>query len=366
MQFDPSQRYVLGMEVGFEHRQPEGDDVIKVGMIDLEEHNRWIELGQSCAWAWQSGCMLQWRPGHGREILWNDREGDRFVCHILNVENGRRKTLPFAVFTVHPEGRWALGLDFARVEYMRPGYGYAGVSDRFADELAPQESGMFLQDLDSGKQRLILSLAQIARLPHGDQDLSDAKHYFNVLLFNPEGSRFVFLHRWREDQGRGWPFRTRMLSADLDGSDLRVVHEYGCGHFIWRDSEHLLLQCGGFCLFHDGRGKIGQIGKGVIPDSGGHISFLPGGEWLVGDTYADENRSQRLYLYHLPDERLVELGRFYSPVEYAGETAKACGEPWRCDLHPRVSPDGRLLTIDSPHGGEGRQIYLVDIGSIVG
>jgi hypothetical protein len=46
------------------------------------------------------------------------------------------------------------------------------------------------------------------------------------------------------------------------------------------------------------------------------------------------------------------------PPEYAGE--------WRCDLHPRFSPNGRMVTIDSPHGGNGRQIYLIDISGIVG
>ena len=63
LQFDPTGRYVLGMEVDFEHRSPTADDVIKIGMVDLEDGDRWIELGESRAWCWQQGCMLQWRPG---------------------------------------------------------------------------------------------------------------------------------------------------------------------------------------------------------------------------------------------------------------------------------------------------------------
>ena len=128
-QFDPSQRFMLGMEVDFEHRRPAPDDVIKVGMIDLQDGNKWIELGQSKAWSWQSGCMLQWLAASESRVIWNDRHKDRFVCHILDVHTGKKKTLPFAVFTVHPGGKTALGLDFERLEYMRPGYGYSGVSD---------------------------------------------------------------------------------------------------------------------------------------------------------------------------------------------------------------------------------------------
>ena len=40
-EFDPSGRYVLGMEVDFEHRSPAADDTIKVGMVDLEDGDRW-------------------------------------------------------------------------------------------------------------------------------------------------------------------------------------------------------------------------------------------------------------------------------------------------------------------------------------
>ena len=94
-EFDPTGRYVLGMEVDFEHRSPQPDDVIKVGMVDLEKGDRWIELGESRAWDWQQGCMLQWLPGSKTEVLWNDRQGQRFASHqeCAGVEpaGGRRR-----------------------------------------------------------------------------------------------------------------------------------------------------------------------------------------------------------------------------------------------------------------------------------
>mgnify|MGYP000396849499 CR=1 FL=1 len=70
LQFDPMGRYALGMEVDFQHRSPRPDDRIRIGMIDLENGDRWTELGRSRAWCWQQGCMLQWRPGSETEILW--------------------------------------------------------------------------------------------------------------------------------------------------------------------------------------------------------------------------------------------------------------------------------------------------------
>jgi hypothetical protein len=103
LQFDPTGRYVLGMEVDFEHRSPRPEDVIKIGMVDLKEGDRWIELGDTRAWNWQQGSMLQWIPGSKSEIIWNDRAGDRFVSHILDVKTRKRRTLPAPIYTLSPE-----------------------------------------------------------------------------------------------------------------------------------------------------------------------------------------------------------------------------------------------------------------------
>ena len=364
-QFDPAGRYILGMEVGFQHRRPKPDDVIKIGMMDINDNNRWIELGQSCAWCWQAGCMLQFRPNSQSEIMWNDRQGDKFICKILDIKTGRLRKLPFAFFTVHPNGKTALGLDFERLEYMRPGYGYAGLKDRNNDIMAPEDAGIYLLDLDSGSKKLIISLADIARIPHPTKSFVDCKHYFNCLLFNPSGSRFAFLHRWRTERGQGWPFKTRFMTANPDGSDVNVLVPGGCGHFNWRDSEHLVVQVDGFTIYKDKYGEVGKIGQGVLPSSGGHLSYFPDKNWIVGDTYPDERRYQKLYLYNIEKNLLVWLGEFYCSKEYTGNMSGKEDDEWRCDLHPRISPSGRSIVIDSAHENNGRQMYLINVGQIL-
>ncbi len=52
--------------------------------------------------------MLQWRPGSKNEIMWNDRQGGRFVSNILDplkVHTGKKRTLPHPFYTVSPDGR---------------------------------------------------------------------------------------------------------------------------------------------------------------------------------------------------------------------------------------------------------------------
>ena len=91
----------------------------------------------------------------------------------------------------------------------------------------------------------------------------------------------------------------------------------------------------------------------------GHCTYLSDRDWILNDTYPQgDERLQDLYLYHVPSGRRVDLGQFHSPPPYTGTL--------RCDLHPRSSPDGSKIVIDSAHGGNGRQMYLFEVGEVIG
>lgn len=359
LQFDPTGRYALGMEVDFEHRSPKADDVIRIGMVDLQDNDRWIELGTSRAWNWQQGCMFQWVPGSATEAIWNDRLEDHFVCHILDVKSGKQRTLPHPVYALSPDGRWAVATDFRRLNDTRPGYGYCGIVDPNRDVAAPEDAGIWKVDLRTGQRSLLLSLAEATQVPQPGGFSEGAKHWFNHLLVAPDGRRFTFLHRWRgQAEGRSW--KTRMFTASADGGGLHLLIPSGkVSHFIWRDPSHILAYAGygpeakewRFQVFEDLADKAETL-EGM-PAQDGHCTYLPGNEWVLCDSYPDRERNQHLYLYHVATGRTTPLGGFYMAPEYQGE--------WRCDTHPKCSPDGRSVAIDSPHEGNGRQMYLIDL-----
>jgi hypothetical protein len=363
-QFSPDDRFVLANEVDFEHRSPSADDTIRIGMVDTQNNDEWIELGETRAWNWQQGCMLQWLPGSQKEIIWNDRARDRFVCHIMNVETGERRTLPHPVYTVSPDGKTGISPDFSRLNDCRPGYGYAGIADPRKEEPAPDDIGIWRVDLKSGERKMLISLADAARIPYtGEERMAfapQATHWFNHLLFNTDGSRFFFLHRWRV--GRG--FGTRAFTVNPDGSHPFILDPYGhTSHFIWRDPQHVMAWSwhpthqSRFYLYKDLTNQVEPVGPDVMTENG-HNSYLPGtsGQWVLNDTYPDADRHQHPYLFHIPTSRKVPLGHFHSPKEYSGE--------WRCDTHPRSSRDGKTVCIDSPHHG-GRQMYVIDISGLL-
>ncbi|MGI9428691.1 MAG: hypothetical protein ACR2NM_08545, partial [Bythopirellula sp.] len=321
-QSDPTDRYLLGMEIDFVDRDPRPDDLIRIGMVDLADGDRWIELGQSRAWCWQQGCMLQWRPGSDSEILWNDRSGDHWVCHVLDVFTGKQRTIPHAIYAVSPDGRTAVTVDYGRLWRLAPGYGYNGVADANEGYNLPEDDGVWQVNLETGDAKLIVTFHDVVKLGEPIYNMANSPNYFKHLLFSPDGSRFIFLQRWMPR----WPNRdrfTRMLTANHNGSDLRIVDDSGgTSHFIWRDPQHILawtrLPSHGsrFYLFNEPTGVAEVISPDVMKLNG-HCSYLPGNEWILNDTYPQgKERMQDVYLYHVPTGRVVSLGRFHSPTQY--------------------------------------------------
>jgi hypothetical protein len=267
---------------------------------------------------------------------------------------------------LEPNGKWAIGTEFSRIQKLRPGYGYANVPDPFEKVNAPEQIGLYKMDISTGENKMLFSLAELASLPYLGNSLVNYSHWFNHLLVNTDGSRFTFLHRWRDtrEDAANKGFVTRMFTANSAGKDLYEIDPSGfTSHFIWRDPNHICAFTKpanhemGFYLIEDKTGKVEQIGKIKMPTNG-HQTYLPKhqNEWLVNDSYPLEELLQHLYLYHIQSDKRIDLGKFHSPKSYTGE--------WRCDLHPRTNRSGDKIVIDSTHGGNGRQMYLIDISSL--
>ena len=358
--FDPTNRYVVGNEVDFEGRSPKPDDSINVGFIDTEDGDRWTQIGSTTAWNWQQGCMLQFIPGASSEIVWNMRGEDDYYSIVYDVKSGKKRELPRPVYALAPNGEYTVFPDFRRLNDTRPGYGYCGVPDPNFDELIPKNAGVWKMDLASGKTDLLFSFADVANIPRADGSPfpEGVKHWFNHLIVSPNSERFLFLHRWKQNP-KTVAWHTRLLTASKDGTDLRVVSDnLMVSHLVWRDPTHIVafarneLAGDRFYLFDVESGEAVVHGKDIMTVDG-HVSYLPGTDckWLLNDTYPNKDRLQTPFLFELETERVVKLGEFYLPKEYAGE--------WRCDLHPRASRDGRKILIDSAHEG-GRQIYMIE------
>ncbi len=306
--------------------------------------------------------MLHWLPAApDRQIIYNIRapEGDRFLAVVRDVFTGQTRALPRPIYALSPDGSKAVSINFARNARTRPGYGYVGVPDPGLGRNHPDDDGIWIMDLATGDHELIITLDQVAHLRR-DETMDGVEHWINHLQFNPSGTRFLFLHRWKKPEGN---WHTRMLTADPDGSDLCVVADHGMvSHFDWRDDAHILAwahhhEHGDHFYFYTDRARneVEIVGDGLLTVDG-HCTYSPDRRWFLTDTYPDAQRLRRLLLYRHEERRLVEIGAFHEPPEFRGE--------WRCDLHGRWSRDGRQVCFDSTHEGR-RQLYVIDVADLV-
>ncbi|CAN5810892.1 hypothetical protein BH23PLA1_BH23PLA1_01640 [soil metagenome] len=355
-------RYLLGQQIEYCDRQPEPGETLTIGMIDLNDDNRFLPLDETAAWSWQQGTMLQWLGSDlQREIIYNSVHDGRYVSIIREVHSGYTQRLPRPIYAVSPDGSKAVTLDYDRLHRLRPGYGYHTLPEALADDPAPEEAGIYAMNLPYGENDLILSIAQLASYKPDERFQEGAHHWVNHLQFNPSGDRFVFLHRWQQEPGDN-RWHTRMYTAKPDGSDLRLIQDTGMvSHFDWRDDRTILAWSttkehgNAFYLFDIDSGEITPFGTDVLTRDG-HCSYSPDRQWVLNDTYPDSDRLQTLMLYHPEENKRIDIGRFFHPPKLTG--------PFRCDLHPRWNRDGTQVCIDSAHEDETRQLYVIDVSSI--
>jgi len=356
--WDKTGRYMIGLETEFMDRPPGPKDKAVIGLIDTEKDNLWQPLAETHAWNWQQGTRLEWLWPNTKRIIYNSVKDDKFVSVIHDISSGDKRILPRPIYAVSHDSKSALSLNFARLHHTRPGYGYAGPADPWEDEPAPDQDGIYWMNLETGENRLIISLAQILTIAP-DESMKGAKHWFNHLLFNPAETRFVFLHRWADPEKKSWS--SRFLSANVDGSDIYcIVHEKLISHFDWYDDDCVLVwarqsSIGDYFYLCNATGPEKEIvGKDILTYDG-HCSYSPDRRWILTDLYPDENLMMTLILYCVRDNKRIDIAKILSSSE-RGEI--------RCDLHPRWSRNGTQVCFDSIHEGT-RQMYVADVADIV-
>ena len=359
--FDPKERYVLGAEVDFEGRHPGTTDAIRVGMVDIADGDRWIELGHSTAWNWQQGCMLQWLPGDLSRVAWNDHDDGALVTRLLDLDGAQQPTtLSRPICCIAPDGSFALSIDFTRVATFRPGYGYQVFRSPRTSRPVPDDDGIWRIDLGTGQSRLLLSIAAADAVgPPRERWDQSLRHWLYHALVSPSGARMAFLHCAARGDGR---YAARLMTATVDGRDIREINPGGrVSHFCWRDADTLLAWArgpgfgAGFHLFGDREPTRERVGDGAMLEDG-HCTYLDDRRWILCDTYPGILGYQTPYLFDTETQLKHRLGSFFAPAAYRG--------PHRCDLHPRGSPTGRLVALDSAHAG-GRQMYLLDVSPLL-
>jgi hypothetical protein len=350
-----NQRYVTVMETDIKLNIPTAQDTATLGLIDLKT-NSFIPLVKTTAWNFQQGCMAHWLATNPDSlIIYNDYRKGKFVSVILNVLSRKEvKELPMPIAAVSPDGKEAVSINFARLRLTRTDYGYDGAGQvAQANVQFPENDGIFLIDLKTGKSKLIVSYAQFKPMVPAIVDPLGIE-YIGHILFSRGGSQLFFL-------ARAHPvWNTTSFTVNKDGSNLQRSFPDGWGgsHFDWLNDKELMITATyeakqyAHILFTPGQKNYKRLGNGLL-DYDGHGTFSPDRKWMVTDTYpTGEMREQKIYLMDMATEAVLPLGRYLEPAEF--------NSGWRCDIHCRWSPKGDMIGFNSTHTGS-RQVYIMKL-----
>jgi Tol biopolymer transport system component len=349
-------RYTIGL------RMPNEDDELEVGFFHGQDYRVWEPVGRTRAWNWHQGCKLQWR-GSRPDLVYNDFVGGKFITRIHNLETGEVSEVPYPISSVSPDGRWAVGYSFERVQRYMPGYGYLQRADEPQLDLRqPDRSGLYLLDLDTGFKQDLVSISQLAEY-QPEPDSQNMWHYVSHAIFSPSSKRIVFLHRWVPEDTRAR--RSRMFSYGLKGGELSLFPTREMvSHLGWRNEQEIVAYCrltdgrDRYVLFRDQDPERWQILGERLFSSDGHPSFSPDGRWMLTDTYPDRSRRSVLILFDTKSNSRYDIAWLQSPRRY---TTTHPQRHWACDLHPRFDRTGRYLCFDSVYTGT-RALCTIDLG----
>jgi len=357
------QKYLTVLQTPIKYRLPNEDDPATLGLVDVQT-KEFIPLVQTRAWNFQQGCMAHWLGTHpNSRIIYNDLVDGKFVSIILDVHTKEKiKTIPYPVAAVSPDGKEAISINFSRLRHTREAYGYAGAGqDAKLDVNYPEDDGLLLVNLESGKAKLLVSIldvkAQVFEVP------ADGIEYFNHVLFSRDGGKIFWLARAIPRRNSNPKRSTVSFTVNRNGANLQRCFPDGWGgsHFDWLSESELMItadykaESKAHILFTVGQQNYKRLGNGLL-DYDGHGTFSPDKNWMVTDTYPSKGlNEQKLYLMDMRTEAVLPLGRYIHPSAFRDN-----GKDAQCDLHPRWSPNSDMIGFNSVTTGS-RQVYIIKL-----
>lgn len=348
-----SESHLLCLEAETDRRMPLPNEVAGIGLVDATAGG-FEAFAETRAWNVQQGAMLHWHPQSPDDVvMFNDIVDNQVRGVTHNLPTGDATLLPRAISAVSPTGTHMASVTYSRLARVRKVVGYAGVDDPFPDQKHPREDGLFVVNLNTLQCELVVSIEQMFEwIVRDHPKVADKDMWFNHVIFNPSGTRMMFLARSRHDDGR---LESGLYTCNVDGGDLREVLPYGSrvSHFAWRNDEQLLIWAQWpddeyqFVLATDGATDH-EIVTGPWLGQDGHMTFHPTNR----DLFAIDSYRRDVILHNLRSGESTHLRRM--PEFFSGN-----GD-LRCDLHPRWNRSGTQLCIDAFTVRQGvRQLHVV-------
>ncbi len=294
--WNASGRYILGLEIETIDRMPKPEEAATVILVDTYQGNRILRVDKTHAWNPQQGTMFYWNPlAAETQFYFNDRDlktGKVFTV-LYDLEKAQRireyrfHDTPVGNGGIAADGTAFLALNYGRLARLRLVTGYPEALDWSRDEVSPDNDGIFLVDVQSGRKRLLVSYGQLAtRLEERLGTFENTGLFINHTLWNRECNRVYFFARagWSGKRSKGSKRINMPCSIHVDGTGLTLHKTHIGGHPEWAEGSVLIGRQGKKQILYDvdKQEVVNQWGTpDIFPNPEGDISLSPNGKWFV-------------------------------------------------------------------------------------
>lgn len=331
----------------------------KKGGVDIIVYN--LEKGtvseilKTESWNWQQGARLQWLTNDLYAFNDFDENMKRYITRVNSIQ--KKSEVSRFQYPIQDafNDKYFLSINYRRLNTLCPDYGYRNLPNLDKDEIYNLDNdGIWYVDLNSGDNKLLLSLSDIVKFKY-NKKFKEGRHYVNHIMISPNGKKFVFLHRYNLKGVR----YDRLILSDINGnmkllSDLDMV-----SHYYWSGNDII------FSFMRGGNGNgyyeidCNEAVTHAYEDQrlqmygDGHPNIYE--NKFVTDIYPDKSRTQTLIYGDFEKKKHIVLAHLHNSLKYDGEC--------RCDLHPRLSYDGKKVFFDTVHYGK-RRLCMMDLRNI--
>jgi hypothetical protein len=377
----PSGRWIGLTQFPDNEKIPEPYDIAKVLLIDLQS-GKIKEIEETAAWDSQLGAQVQW-GANDSQLFYNNMNTEtwRPYAVIRDVKSGKRRELEGTVYMASSDGKKLVSPCLRRIRKTQEGYGV-----RIPDSVlplnygAPEDDGIYITDVISGKSKLVLSINKIVdtlQLPITEEN--KIGYYVFHTFWNKSNDRISIKFRRFDNSGFGHDFCIDMwvITFKEDGSDINIavsaeLKKFGGHHHTWWSDRTLTMN-----LLPDRKNirfsKFDYNGSNLEPLTNkvlgsGHPSLHPDGKYLVADSYlwepiAGEDGTVPLRFVNIKTGKEKTILRIPTRVCYAN-SSKPLPAVMRIDPHPVWDRTGRYITFNASTD-QGRGVFIADLASLL-
>ncbi|NLF32556.1 MAG: hypothetical protein GX591_16905 [Planctomycetes bacterium] len=382
--FSPSGRYLAVLRLPFEDRIAQAGETAEVVLVDLAEGGERV-VAETAGWEPQMGANINW-GADDHTLLFNDVDTGTWTPLLVRLDplTGACRRTPGGIYQASPDGRHCSSSSMERMRRTQIGYGLVLPDEHTPRNIgAPDDDGLFITDVDTGRRKLVFSLAEaVTLIPELDgADLDDWEIYGFHSKWNPQGDRLIFTvrrflkrHPQRFNVLHDGVLRFDVFTIRPDGSEphnaVPAVAWCKGGHHInfCPDGDHLSMNLAAFAdtmrfttVRYDGWGL--RPYHWDVPGSG-HPTVHPDGRHILTDTYAAERAAYGdgtipLRWFDRRTGEVANVVRICSLVEPKGHPAL------RVDAHPAWDRSWRWVVFNGV-AGNTRRVYVADFGELLG